>query len=333
MPGRATTMKIFTLIAITAGASMLVVFFSSNNNNNNDDASPFLRRHRRRLGLIYDPRTTVIKPPLEQLPKCPLRDLSFFKSERIGKQHFDAVPKTLEESRCLFFDCNQDINECDNADPTNYDGQKPPCCTHVLRDMNRIFDEEMCSLGLDYFAAFGSLLGLRRADRFIPWSIDGDIIIHSGEAMNALVMLWDSKKTGLSHHYSGMNRMCVTPDFAGGGLMKWAYSEDRYRKAISSWDRNWDLGFPYLDLYLGRPVVHGKMLELGRGRHKCLHYYKDVFPTQRKLVYNGEFAMNFPPNPDQLLRTNYGNGWRFPPSEKDKKEHGGRMCPYGPAQK
>eukprot|EP00985_Skeletonema_marinoi_P026369 scaffold20416_cov73-Skeletonema_marinoi.AAC.1 len=162
-------MKIFTLIAITAGASvgmLLVAFFSSNNNNNDDASSSFLRRHRRRLGLIYDPRTTVIKPPLEQLPKCPLRDLSFFKSEQIGKQYFDAVPKTLDGSgsNCLFFECNQDINECDNADPTNYDGQKPPCCTHVLRDMNRIFDEEMCSLGLDYFAAFGSLLGLRRAD-------------------------------------------------------------------------------------------------------------------------------------------------------------------------
>lgn len=85
--------------------------------------------------------------------------------------------------------------------------------------MTRIFDEEMCSLGLDYFAAFGSLLGLRRSDKFMPWSAGGDLIIHSAEAMNALVMLWDSPKTGMSHHYSsGMNRMCVTPDFGGGRL-------------------------------------------------------------------------------------------------------------------
>ena len=42
------------------------------------------------------------------------------------------------------------------------------CFVDGIRDMNRIFDDEMCSLGLDYFAAFGSLLGLRRADRFIP---------------------------------------------------------------------------------------------------------------------------------------------------------------------
>eukprot|EP00984_Skeletonema_dohrnii_P017895 scaffold8242_cov130-Skeletonema_dohrnii-CCMP3373.AAC.2 len=299
-------MKIFSLIATAAGVSVgiLVVFFK-----NNDDSS-FLRHHRSRLGLVYDPRTTVLKPPLEQLPKCPLRNLAAFKNGRVGRKYFDAVPKTLEGSNCLFFDCTNDVNECDNGDPTNYDGPKPPCCTHVLRDMHRIFDEEMCSLGLDYFAAFGSLLGLRRADRFIPWSIDGDLIIHSTEAMNALVMLWDS-----------------------GGLMKWAHSEDRYRKELDEWDRNWDSGFPYMDLYLGRSGGNGKLLELGAGGHKCLHYYKDVFPTERKLVYNGQFTMNFPPNPDQLLRTNYGNGWRFPPSEKDKKEHGGRMCPYGPAQK
>ncbi|KAK1742727.1 hypothetical protein QTG54_006324 [Skeletonema marinoi] len=91
-------MKIFSLIATAAGASVgiLVVFFFSNNKNN-DDASSFLRHHRRRLGLVYDPRTTVLKPPLEQLPKCPLRNLASFKNGRVGRKYFDAVPKTLED--------------------------------------------------------------------------------------------------------------------------------------------------------------------------------------------------------------------------------------------
>jgi hypothetical protein len=220
-----TTMKMYcTLITTIAAAAAvgMVVFFSSKNS----ELISSLRRLRRRRGLIYDPRTTVLKPPLEEqsLPKCPLRDLSEFSTQKIGAKYYDdaIVPKTLKGSNCLFFDCNQDINECDNVDPTNYDGPKAPCCTHILRDMSRIFDEEMCNLGLDYVAGFGTLLGLRRADRFIPWSIDNDLVIGSGEAMNALVMLWDSKKTGLSHHYSGINRLCVNPDFAGGALMKWA---------------------------------------------------------------------------------------------------------------
>ena len=322
-------MKVFLLVAGASVGMLVVFFFSSSNNNNDDVSSPSAAI----ADDLYSPRTTVLKPPLEQLPSCPLRNVSEFNPRRIGRKFIDAVPKTLEGSNCLFFDCNQDVNECDNGDPTNYDGPKPPCCTHILRDMSRIFDEEMCRLGLDYFAGFGSLLGLIRADRFIPWSIDSDIIIHSPEAMNAMVMLWDSKKTGLSHHFSRMNRMCVTPDFAGGGLMKWAYSEDRFRRAIDEWDMNWDLGFPYIDLYLGRGVANDKLLELGSGGHTCLHLYRDVFPTERKLVYNGQFTMNFPPNTNQLLRTYYGTGWRFPPSDMDKKEHGGRMCPYGPTYK
>jgi UDP-sugar transporter A1/2/3 len=264
----------------------------------------------------------------DSLPKCPQRDLSPFTIKRIGKQYFDQVPKTVEGSNCLLFDCNQDVAECDNENETNYNGEKPPCCTHVLRDMTRIFDEELCALGIDYHVAFGTLLGLRRADRFIPWSADTDIMLHSEEAMNALAMLWDSQKTGMSHHYSLINRMCITPEFAGGGLKKWAYDEERYRQAIDGWDNKWNLGFPYLDLYVFRVSKDGNMLQWSR----CRHYYKDTYPTERKPVYGGQFALNFPPNPDQILRTNYGNEWRFPPAEKEK--HGVKIpCPYGPDQK
>jgi len=122
--------------------------------------------------------------------------------------------------------------------------------------------------------------------------------------------------------------MCINPEFANGGLKKWAYDEERYRKAIDGWDRKWNLGFPYLDLYLGHVVEDGNMFEWNR----CHHYFKDVFPTERKLVYDGQFAMNFPPNPDQILRTDYGNRWRFPPTEEERKKHGGKLCPYGPGQ-
>ncbi|KAL7425874.1 hypothetical protein ACHAXM_000492 [Skeletonema potamos] len=329
-------MKVYTLLIITtiAAAAGMFVFVSSNNK---DDViiSSSLRRHRRRLGFINDPHTTVLKPQLEdQLPQCPRRDLSEFSLQTVGYKFVWEVSKTLEGSNCLFFDCNHDINECDNGDATNYDGPKKPCCTHILRDMNRIFDEEMCRLGLDYAAGFGTLLGLVRADRFIPWSVDSDILINSREAMNALVLLWDSKKTGLSHHYSKMNRMCVNPDFAGGALMKWARPQCGeqnhffYNGGCFEWDSKWDAGFPYIDLYLGQPEDDYNMFSMVKG--KCRHLYVDVFPTHRQRVYSGQFTMNFPSNPDQLLRTYYGKRWRLPPSDEEKKEHGNRMCPYGP---
>jgi hypothetical protein len=298
--------------------------------------------------IINDPHTTTLKPPLEELPKCPLRNLSEFSPKAVGQKFLRGVPKTLEGSNCLFFDCNQDINECDNENATNYDGPKNPCCTHIIRDMSRIFDEEMCRLGLDYVVGFGSLLGLRRADRFIPWSADSDIIINSSEAMNALVMLWDSKKTGMSHHYHMINRMCITPDFAGGALMKWARPKCEEKgqypynggcdfaggalmkgarpKSKEKW--LWNAGFPYMDFYLGEPKDDYNIFSVHRGN--CNHLYADVFPTRRQQVYSGQFTMNFPQNPDQLLRTYYGRRWMFPPSDENKTEHGGRMCPYGP---
>lgn len=60
-------MKVFLLVV--AGASvvgMLGVFFSSSSNSNNDDVSSSLRRHSRRLGLQFDPHTTVLKPRQSQ---------------------------------------------------------------------------------------------------------------------------------------------------------------------------------------------------------------------------------------------------------------------------
>jgi hypothetical protein len=152
--------------------------------------------------------------------------------------------------------------------------------------------------------------------------------------MNALVMLWDSKKTGMSHHYHMINRMCITPDFAGGALMKWARPkcEEKgqypYNGGCFEWDLKWDAGFPYMDFYLGEPKDDYNIFSVHHG--KCKHLYADVFPTRRQQVYSGQFTMNFPQNPDQLLRTYYGRRWMFPPSDKDKAEHGGRMCPYGP---
>ena len=105
--------------------------------------------------------------------QCPLRNLSDYSASTIGDVH-KVLPTKMEEANCLFYDCtyfdHKTSNECDSMLPTNYDGPNPPCCIHILRDMARGFDEHMCSLGLDYSVAFGTLLGYRRHDRLIPWT-------------------------------------------------------------------------------------------------------------------------------------------------------------------
>ena len=253
---------------------------------------------------------------------CELRDLSDFSTKKVGHR-YDAsfVSNDMIASNCLFYNCTTDLNQCNNALPTNFDGPSPPCCTHILRDMARVFDDAMCSLGLDYAVGFGTLLGLRREHRIIPWTIDNDYIIPSKDVASAMVSLWDSKKTGMAHIFQGINRMCVTPDFAGGELAKkWSLNKPpHHQKAL-------DLaGFAYIDFYLGYNDTSALFNTIGR----CQHLYSDIFPTKRELVYNGAFAQRFPANSEQLLRTFYGKEWRIPPA--NKSPHGNiTPCPYGP---
>merc|ERR1712238_211756 len=252
--------------------------------------------------------------------QCKLRDLSHYSTEKVGDLHEISLSNNLKTSNCLFYVCNRDAAECDNKLPTNFDGPKPPCCTHILRDMSRNFDEAMCTLGLDYVVSFGTLLGFRRGDHIIPWTADIDYIIPSKDVANEMVALWDTNNTGMAHIFQGINRMCVTPDFAGGALQrKWSRLKPPKNKL------NLDTsGLPYIDFYVGSRVG-STMFQVTK---HCSHFFDDVFPTKRKLVYNYTFSQNFPANSDQLLRTCYGKDWRTPP--KDQNPHGGGDRCYGP---
>ena len=175
------------------------------------------------------------------------------------------IETSIHKAGCLFFQCEKNATLCDNSNPTNYNGDKPPCCVHILRDIAREFDAEMCRIGVDYIATFGTLLGLIRSDRIIPWTGDMDYIIPSKAAANAMVHLWDAKRTGLRHVYQDINRMCITRDFANGELLKWNISapnpKQKIRGQICGDNGNtlWDCGFPYVDFYVGRdhPVYKG----------------------------------------------------------------------------
>ena len=73
---------------------------------------------------------------------------------------------------CMRFTCaNYTQPHCqDNFAETDYKGDNPPCCSHVLRDMIRTIDDALFDgLGLEYFAGYGTLLGLVRNDHVLPW--------------------------------------------------------------------------------------------------------------------------------------------------------------------
>ena len=251
------------------------------------------------LSLTTDTQSHVPEGEEHELSHCKMRNLSSSNYDYKALKH-----SNLAAAKCLSFKCNKNVTHCDNELPTNYDGPEPPCCAHLLRDMSRIFDDAMCSLGLDYLASFGTLLGFVRSDRIIPWTSDLDYVVPSEDVAGALFALWDAKTTGMAHVYQQIDRMCITGDFAGGKLKE-----------------NWEGGrlphmiyksyVPYIDIYIGKNIS-------GVGKYKtfgpCRHLYGDVFPTKRTHVYNRTFAQNMPANPEQLLITKYGQDWRVPPN-------------------
>ena len=246
-----------------------------------------------------------------------------------GTGYTASLPKTTTRAMCHRFACSKEEHSCDNTLPTNYDGKEPPCCTHILRDLAHIFDAVMSNLGLEYAVAFGTLLGLSRSDRIIPWTADNDFIIKDSKTAHAMADLWGKTNatatTGLALIFQDILRICITPQFAGGKIQKWI---DQKQKNCRQW--LWNCDIPYIDLYTGKNISNEMYKEIGN----CRHHYSSVFPTKRRLVYDGTFALNFPANPEQLLRSYYGTNWTVPRSET-KEPHGFGWkigeCPYGPS--
>ena len=257
-----------------------------------------------------------------------LRDISNYS----GTNFTNSLPKTTLHAKCRPFKCTKDEFSCDNMLPTNYDGPDPPCCTHILRDLAHIFDEMMSTLGLDYVVSFGTLLGLARSDKIIPWTGDNDIIIKDPKTAHAMVDLWKStyaaSKSGLALMFQGILRLCITPQFAEGKIQKWL---DERRKNCRGWLYSCEV--PYVDFYVGHNISDDEYGEIYREIGNCKHFYQDIFPSQRRAVYNGTFSVNFPANPEQLLRSYYGTKWAMPPEEKMAHGLGWKKgeCPFGPS--
>ena len=173
--------------------------------------------HQRQLTIV-DPKTvhlrsssplltTLVKSDAEDLQsrhQCPLRELPDISSwqtpEGLGPgQKRKPFNHSEWDNNCLKFECDRDIDRCDTMELTNYEGPTKPCCVHILRDMAKAFDDVMCELGLEYYASYGMLLGLIRADKLIPWTADNDYIV-TKQTISALLALSEEEKQVFTKH-------------------------------------------------------------------------------------------------------------------------------------
>jgi hypothetical protein len=263
------------------------------------------------------PLADVTLPLVEKLPgvhpsssppqECKLRHISNYTG-----MPWRIFPHKNDWPQCLRFHCMDDTSKCDNALATNFDGPDPPCCVHILRDKARQFDRVMCYLGLEYLPYAGTLLGLTRSNRLIPWTADNDFLVSKKTVME-MISLWHTA----SHLEHGVllvinklnRRLCISPSFANGKLLRWKMNLTS-EEALE--DKMTDC---YTDLYL---IDEGFSRDCGRPSSSLLR------PYARRSFYNGTLQLSFPNEPENLLAQLYGPNWRVP--DPDKNKHGSGLC-------
>jgi hypothetical protein len=247
--------------------------------------------------------------------ECAIREIP---KTNVSEWHLPPGPRGRKDSawdQCLRFECQKHSPACDSMDQTSYEGDQPPCCSHVLRDMAKAFDDVMCELGLEYFAAYGTLLGLLRSDKLIPWTIDNDYLV-TKDTLSVLFNLTPAHynatfgKHGLSFFQDRLLRLCVTPDFVTGKLARWRSKKSGYYPLI----------LPYSDLFVADVDETGMLWdELG-----CFHPVDDIRPARRQSAYNGTLHVWVPNNGAAVIERVYGRNWRKPDAKKS--EHGNTNC-------
>jgi len=301
--------------ALAAWSGFCVHLYFSNSSKNPDSASSSPSHIRRQL------TAPLVEESMTEPLQYTLRDIS--KVRGVEQSAFDK--QFADMSQCMDFKCNGDRSVCDNTLPTSYSNPDGPCCTHLLRDMLHIVDDAMVDFGLDYFVGFGTLLGLTRAGLVIPWTIDNDIVIDR-KTLRVLTDLWNTEATGLAFVADSTGgrpcpRMCATSRFAGGKLQLFKIPTPQDATLTESGTLIQDVifpnrGFPYIDWMFGQNILYNGHWLYGNEFHTavstCRHFTSDIFPTTRKWVYDGQFAINFPRKPGKLLSRYYGLDWKVP---------------------
>eukprot|EP01128_Nolandella_sp_AFSM9_P001601 TRINITY_DN1182_c0_g1_i1.p1 TRINITY_DN1182_c0_g1~~TRINITY_DN1182_c0_g1_i1.p1 ORF type:complete len:261 (-),score=32.91 TRINITY_DN1182_c0_g1_i1:38-820(-) len=209
---------------------------------------------------------------------------------------------------------------CHGWEETNYDGPEPPCFTHVLRDMMREISAFLIEYNVEHYFGWGSLLGLVREDKLIPWTADNDLMIPYTELarfyQNENRMMDVLRSRGISFLRLGSHRMCFNTAYLGGKLEgRWGdYSGFGYRKGDH---------YPYTDLFVTKTVTQ-KNGETGRYFNSCFIPDNLVYPLRERLVYNNTFSIKVPANPEGWLERIYGKRWRVP--DRKQSGHGTTSC-------
>lgn len=169
------------------------------------------------------------------------------------------------------------------GDPYIFNTMTQEDTQEVLKKTSKLLEE----CGIDFFLAYGTLLGAVREGNFIKGDEDADLIVTDEKKLyESLPFLWEK---GLF-----INRIFDT---------KLYQFHTEGRKG-------------HLDMYILRPIDRG----VYKNRCMCLcgHYVPKRFFEKigKGKYFIGEDSYPYPENPENLLEWWYGKTWRIPQNKK-----------------
>jgi len=305
-------MKVFLKLALVTVGTLVLYYFNTTTPEIAHDPSVQVPTSRNLDG-----------PATIQTRKFPTpRSVTFPPIKKNAKDGLDFGHHRLARYEgCLRYECAEHTEpHCRDNDfaETDYTGEHPPCCKHILRDMIRVIDEAMSALGLEYFAGYGSLLGLVRNDYVIPWTADNDFVVSFAVA-NEIWKQQDflNKEFGLRVFNDFYLRMCVEESFMGGALARW--KTHKYDELMWTHGEYVD-HFPYADFFYGEvDPISGQFVD----ERACAYNISSYFPATRLEVYKDEFSVSVPKDYMLVLDTVFGDNWKVPDSSA---AHGHTKC-------
>jgi hypothetical protein len=171
------------------------------------------------------------------------------------------------------------------GDPYKFNPMTQEDAQDILKKASELLDE----CGIEYFLAYGTLLGAVREGNFIKGDEDADIVVTDEKTLyESLPFLWGK---GLF-----INRIFKGELYTFHVEGRRGHLDMYILKPIDKWPyKNWCMSF------CGHYVPKRFFEKIGKGKY-----------------FIGDISYSYPENPEKLLEWWYGKTWRIPQNKKAK---------------